>query len=222
MTPRASRTKELLLATLITGFAIFIFYSLEQAFLEVTLAPLLGAILLFALSLAFRPGVVFASLLLTLPYVVFSLRFSPSFDPAKTEVVMRFLVRSLTFAVLGGLAVVTSFFRCKALDMLRQTRELLRELPVAVIISDSKGRIVWANPAAEVVSSSGGRCLTGRLLLESLPLDRGRIDYNFLFSSPGKSEYVQHALPDHDVRFLPLSSGRRRLLVTVVTSRYNT
>lgn len=181
---------------------------------EVTMAPLFGAILLLVLSLTFRPGTVFLCFLFTLPYVMVSLLFAWSQDHSQAQFLVRFWIRTLTFVIIGSIAVITSFFRCRLQDMLEQTKQLLAKLPVAVLLSNSGGRIIWCNPMAN--KYLGNEALTGRFLLESLPSDGTPVDYNMLFSSPGSDQFVRMTLPNHAIHFVRLLVGRKSVLATVM------
>ena len=210
-----SPSKSLLIALLITCGFIALFIPLDRAlFPQVTLAPLFGAILLFGLSLLFRPLPTVACFLLTLPYVMLSMVFLAPFDPTNSVILTRFWVRTMTFVTVGIVSAMASYFRCRLVDMLGQTKQLLFELPVAVVLSNSSGRITWANPASSLML--GSVSLVGRHFLTVLPSDGTPIDYDALFNSTNSDAYVRRAVPDHGVRFMRLSAGRSQTLVTVL------
>lgn len=210
----------ILLASAITLISIAIFFAIDSIFIEVTFAPLFCAILLFLLSLAFRPLPMVAAASFCLVYVVFSLLASPRFDPSSNASHIRVAVRTLTFGVAGGVAVLSSYFRNQLLEMLSQTRDLLSALPVPVILSNDEERIVWANNSAR--ATLGTLPPAGRLFLESLPSDGTPIDYRRLFTDSTYDATVQAIVPDYRLRFVRMRLGRKALLVTVLLPKGET
>ena len=204
----------LLLASIITLVSIAVFSAIDSIFIEVTFAPLFCAVLLFLLSLAFRPLPMVAATLFCLIYVVFSLSASPRFDPTSNASHIRVVIRTLTFGVAGGVAVLSSYFRNQLLEMLSQTRDLLSALPVPVILSNDEERIVWANSSAR--ATLGTLPPAGRFFLESLPSDGTPVDYRRLFTDATYDETVQSIVPDYRLRFVRMRLGRKALLVTVL------
>ena len=214
-TPPRSPTLYALLASL---GCLAVFYWIDKSIVrEVTAAPLLCAVLLLVLSLSFRPGTVFLCFLITIFYVMSSLLAYQSSDSPPAELIARFLVRTLTFLVIGAIAIITSFFRCRLQNMLAQTKQLLAELPVAVLLSNSTGRIIWSNQMAG--KSFGSGLLPGKLLLECLPSDGSSVDYSLLFSSPASDRFVRATMPNHSARFIRLLMDRKKVLATVIVPR---
>lgn len=84
-------------ALVVSFLAAGIFYLIDRIVLDVTIAPLWGVLLLFALSLIFRPSSLALVLAILLPYVIFSLTQAPSFNMEHKESVHRLIVRSGSF-----------------------------------------------------------------------------------------------------------------------------
>jgi PAS domain-containing protein len=204
-----------LTAMLSTALMLLFFWRVDRLYGEVTFAPLFGMIYLATLTLFFRPSTIAVCFALTLPYVIFSLRTAPSFDPGNQEHVIRLFIRSGTFALAGVIAVLAASFRYRAVDMMTQTKALLASLPVAILLSNAAGRVVWANPAAKVVLDRS--FVEGRLLLEILPIDGVKPDYNLLFSCETTDQFVRDAIPTHQIAFVRLELGGQKLLATVTS-----
>jgi hypothetical protein len=84
-------------ALVVAFLAAGIFYLIDRIVLDVTIAPLWGVLLLFALSLIFRPSSLALVLTILVPYVIFSLTQASSFNMEHKESVQRLIVRSGSF-----------------------------------------------------------------------------------------------------------------------------
>lgn len=213
------RTGPLLAPLLICAVAIVLFAILDSFYKEVTIAPLFGIILVFGLSLRYPPQSVFVCFFPVLLYTIVSLVRTPAFDLSAAESVVRLCVRVLTFCVAGLLATIASFFRMQLAKMLGQTMELLGVLPVAVILSDSGGRVVWVNSAAQ--SILGTKPAAGRLYLDVLPSDGTPVNYHALFLNAGSVQSHCNIVPNHELKFARIRSGRFSLLATILLKKSN-
>jgi hypothetical protein len=194
---------------------MLVFRLTDRIYGEVSIAPLLCIILLFALSMILRVPKMLAALALLLPFVVYSLVTASTFNPSQMESIVRFWSRLLGFAVAGVISVLAAYFRSRVVDMLRQTKTLLNVVPLPILLSDADGRIVWANQTCH--GTQGIQATPGRQLLDVLPTDGSAIDYSLLFSSQGSLK--PGALPEFDAKFVTLPATRRPLLATVLLPR---
>lgn len=209
-----SVSNNLWLALSATALFILILRGVDSLYPQVTVAPLGGAVFLFALSLFFAPRAVALSFVPLAAFVVVSLFQVAQKDWHLNEVQARFFIRVGTFLTAGMISILASFFRSQLVVMLQQTKELLAGLPVGVLLSDARGRIVWANAASEVILSSSS--LVGRLWDEVLPTNGSPIDYLLLYAKSRGSEDYKAYFPAHVVHFLKLQSVHKHLLVTVI------
>jgi PAS domain-containing protein len=209
-----SVSNNLWLALSATALFILILAGLDRLYPQVTIAPLGGAVFLFALSLFFAPRVIVLAFLPLAAFVIVSLFQVAHRDWHLDEVQARFLIRVGTFLTAGMISILASFFRSQLVVMLQQTKELLSGLPVGVLLSDARGRIVWANAASESILSSNS--LVGRLWEEVLPTNGSPIDYLLLYTKSGRSKDYKAFFPAHVVHFLKLQSVHQHLLVTVI------
>jgi PAS domain-containing protein len=201
-------------ALVVTFLAAGIFYLIDRIVLDVTIAPLLGVLLLFALSLIFRPSSLALVLAILLPYVIFSLTQAPSFNMEHKESVQRLIVRSGSFFVAGMLAMLASHFRCKVRKMLAQLTVLLESLPIPIVLSEPGGLVVWCNQAAQQICGSSP--LVGKRYTEALPFDGRPIHYRALFEGRHLDAEMRDAVPGRTLKFIPIHATGRRLLATVI------
>lgn len=192
--------------------SIITFRLVDALYGEVSIVPLLATILLFGLSLVIRPAGLLFAILVLIPFVIFSLLAATSFDPGKTESLVRFGVRLMAFVTAGVIATLASHFRTRALDMLRQTKILLDVMPLPIILSDSAGRVVWCNRACRQLGSI--TITLGRPLLELLPIQGPPVDYTGIFES--ETNLPEAALQGFRTSFVRLHSARQRLLATIL------
>ena len=205
------------LALLISIPACALFYLIDQWVKDVSVAPLLGVILMFALSLMFRPSALAVAMVILIPYVIFSLTQTPSFDLQSKESVYRLIVRTCSFGVAGLLAMLASHFRTRTGLMLKQTILLLESLPVPIVLSEPSGLVVWRNEAAQRLCGSAP--LVGRRYVEALPFDGRTINYPALFGDRGLDDEMKDAIPGRTLKFIPICGTGRALLATVIFAR---
>lgn len=202
------------IALLVALAAAVLFMPIDRLVLDVTIAPLLGVLLMFALSLFFRPSSLALVMLILVPYVMFSLSQAPSFGVNDKESFQRMIVRTGSFCVAGFLAMLASYFRTKASAMLAQMTVLLEALPVPIVLSEPGGLVVWCNAAAQRLCGSAP--LVGRRYTEALPLDGRPINYRAFFEDRSLDEEMKDAVPGRLLKFIPIHATGRRLLATVI------
>ncbi len=204
------------LALVLALGGVVLFSLLDRLYPQVTLAPLAGAVILFALALFFGPVTITKLAILLGLYVGWSLATVPDFDWTDTETRVRFAIRITTFGVAVLIAVLASFFRTQLTSMLEQTKELLAELPVGVLLSDAGGRVVWGNRAAEKIL--GVPFVVGRTWWELMPSDGRPIHYEVAFAAPSEAAIGDY-FPEHVVRLVKVNGLRKPLLTTVIYAK---
>lgn len=182
----------------------------------VTIAPLLAVTCIFAGAVFLNPvSLILASLPLT-GAVVMAL-FGPWLalvEPPGGGDVRLAVVRFGSYVVGLAAAVLSSFWRDELRKNLLNLREIMSRLPIGVVFSDVRGRILWMNETARNLSGAGNRA---DLTWEDLfPGEAEGIDYSALLLDDTACDLASRRLQSIGAQVFSLRQGRKSILVTTL------
>jgi len=126
----------------------------------VILTPLLSMATLSILAFFLRPRVMALWCIIYVIFVFFMLR-AAYIDPS-VEDHRALYVRTIGFVIGSSITFALSRTRWKLLAQADSLRQAMRRLPLAVLISDDSGLIIYANPQAEISLESRKDDLLGQ------------------------------------------------------------
>ena len=149
MTSKLSQRSEpgVLLGSIIILTAMILILWVDQAFQDVSSAPVFAICAFFLLATLYKPIIVFWCCLPLSIFVSWRIYAIFSATPGQEADVARLWIRLATIGIGGCLAIVTSAYRSK-LDSVRfQLIRILEAIPLPLLIADSAGRIIAASSA---------------------------------------------------------------------------
>jgi len=181
--------------------------------------PILCAFYLAIVSIFASFEVVLFTAAMSFPLVCVGLLQDPADSFATSDGTNRFIIRAVTWIILFSLFIISAYYKRILKNSIKELKEILDNMPVAVCLVDENGIIDFANQSAAKLF--GNFNLKGENIMMVLPDDGLTLDFHALSSGLLTEDELIKFYPDYELNITNVTFMRKTTLMITIRKRIN-